>query len=139
MTPGIRILGDQELLTQALADLVEHALRHPPAGTRIGITLTCETGSGACLAVEDDGPPVPAEDLPRLADRFHRAERRRTAPGNGLRLSLVAAVADLHGASLYLKQAAPGLGAVSHLPLTGPARGLGQGPAQGQAGLPARP
>ena len=114
VAPGIVVHGDQELLTQAAANLVENALRHTPTGTRIGIRLarSGKSGSnaaGARLMVEDDGPGVGAEDLPRLTHRFYRGERSRTTPGNGLGLSLVAAVADLHGARLLLEGAGPGL------------------------------
>ncbi len=108
VAPGVVVRGDQELLTQALANLVENALRHTPAGTRIGVSLRLGR-HGACLAVEDDGPGVLAEDLPRLTHRFYRGEHSRTTPGNGLGLSLVAAVAELHGAALHLAAVAPGL------------------------------
>jgi signal transduction histidine kinase len=108
VAPGVTVCGDQELLTQALANLVENALRHTPAGTRIGVSLRLDGRAGACLAVEDDGPGVPAEDLPRLTHRFYRGEHSRTTPGNGLGLSLVAAVAELHGAALHLATGAPG-------------------------------
>ena len=101
--------GDQELLTQALANLVENALRHTPPGTRIGVSLSRAPDAGARLVVEDDGPGVDAADLPRLTHRFYRGEGSRTTPGNGLGLSLVAAVAELHGAPLLLEQRKPGL------------------------------
>ena len=109
VAPGLVIHGDQELLTQAAANLVENALRHTPPGTRINVKLSGVPGTGACLAVEDDGPGVEGGDLPRLVHRFYRGERSRTTPGNGLGLSLVAAVADLHGATLHIRNAVPGL------------------------------
>ncbi len=109
VAPGIAVHGDQELLTQAAANLVENALRHTPRGTRITLRLSNNRHAGACLSVEDDGPGVGSEDLPRLVQRFYRGERSRTTPGNGLGLSLVAAVADLHGATLRLGNAGPGL------------------------------
>ena len=109
VTPGIVLHGDQELLTQAAANLVENALRHTPAGSRIALRLHGSRGAGIRLAVQDDGPGVPPEDLPRLARRFYRGERSRTTPGNGLGLSLVAAVAELHGAALRIEAGAPGL------------------------------
>ena len=72
-----------------------HAAGHP---------YRCSSGgspeTGACLSVEDDGPGVAKSDLPHLTDRFYRGESSRTTPGNGLGLSLVSAVADLHGATL---------------------------------------
>ena len=109
VVPGVTVHGDQELLTQAAADLVENALRHTPSGTRISVRLSKQPAAGTCLAVGDDGPGVGTDDLPRLVHRFYREERSRTTPGNGLGLSLVAAVADLHGATLRLRNAEPGL------------------------------
>ena len=109
VAPGITVHGDQDLLTQAAANLVENALRHTPPGTRITLRLSASRHAGVCLSVEDDGPGVGGEDLPRLVHRFYRGERSRTTPGNGLGLSLVAAVADLHGATLRLGNAGPGL------------------------------
>ena len=114
VAPGVVIHGDQELLTQAAANLVENALRHTPTGTHIGIRLSRSNeagsnGAGVRLMVEDDGPGVGAGDLPRLTHRFYRGERSRTTPGNGLGLSLVAAVAELHGTRLQLEDAGPGL------------------------------
>ncbi len=109
VAPDIALHGDQELLTQAVANLVENALRHTPAGTRITVRLHYAPVTGICLEVADDGPGVPSEDLPRLWDRFYRGERSRTTPGNGLGLSLVAAVAMLHGATRRIGNAKPGL------------------------------
>ncbi len=118
IAPRILVLGDQELLTQAIANLMENALRHTPAGTRVGIQLS-QDRAGCCLAVEDDGPGVAPDDLPRLVHRFYRGERSRTTPGNGLGLSLVAAVAELHGATLSLQNTTPGLRVLLRLPLRG--------------------
>jgi len=107
--PGITVQGDQELLTQAVANLVENSLRHTQSGTTIVIRLRRTGKAGPCLEVVDNGPGVAAEDLPRLTARFFRGERSRTTPGNGLGLSLVAAVAELHGSCLHLGDAGPGL------------------------------
>jgi signal transduction histidine kinase len=109
ISTGVAISGDQELLTQALANLVENALRHTPQGTRIIVRLDGTSRGGVRLSVEDDGPGVAADDLPHLTDRFYRGERSRTTPGNGLGLSLVSAVAELHGAELNLEAMDRGL------------------------------
>jgi signal transduction histidine kinase len=111
----IIVTGDQELLTQAVSNLVENALRHTPGGTRISLHLHLSE-TGAHLIVEDDGPGVAEEDLPRLTNRFYRGERSRTTPGNGLGLSLVAAVAELHGGRLLVRNLTPGLSATLYLP-----------------------
>lgn len=113
---GIQVHGDKELLTQALANLVENVLRHTPAGTTLGIQLN-ETSSGERrLVIEDNGPGVAARDMPHLTHRFYRAERSRTTAGNGLGLSLVAAVADLHAARLMFEPLTPGLRVVLLFP-----------------------
>ena len=125
VAPGVIVHGDQELLTQAAANLIENALRHTPPGTPISLRVSAGPG-GACLALEDGGPGVPDADLPRLVNRFYRGERSRTTPGNGLGLSLVAAVAELHDARLDIRNARPGL----HVSLRFPAR-PGTGPNAG--------
>jgi signal transduction histidine kinase len=67
------------------------------------------TGTGARAVVADDGPGVPAHERERVLRRFQRLERSRDVPGTGLGLSLVAAIADLHGARIALEDNAPGL------------------------------
>lgn len=101
------VRGDGELLTQAVANLIENALRHTPPPTRI--TVRVDGGTRPTLTVEDDGPGAAAADLPRLSDRFYRGERSRTTTGNGLGLTLVAAVAAMHDAGFSLENAHPGL------------------------------
>lgn len=93
--PGLIVPGHRALLAQALANLLDNAIVHTPPGTRITLRLAA-TPEGAVLAVADDGPGVPAAEVARLAQRFYRASASRTMPGNGLGLSLVQAVAELH-------------------------------------------
>ena len=112
---GIRVQGDKDLLTQMLANLVENAIHHCPAGAHIAVTLRAEDG-GALLAVADTGPGIPAEERGRVLERFYRLEQSRTTPGSGLGLPLVKAVADLHGATLTLADNRPGLRAEVRLP-----------------------
>lgn len=108
IAPGIRLRGDRELLTQMLANLSENAIRHTPAGSTIKLSLG--TGaSGAIGTVVDDGPGIPEDAREKVFRRFFRMEASRTTPGNGLGLSLVAAVAELHGIKLDLADARPGL------------------------------
>lgn len=116
---GAMVMGDRELLTQAIANLVENAMRHTPPGTRIALELRSgQPDAGlACVTVRDDGPGVPAADLDRLTHRFFRTERSRSRPGNGLGLTLVAAVAEFHHGTLTLENASPGLIATLRLPL----------------------
>lgn len=114
-TGPVLIEGDPELLTQMLVNLVENALRHAGAGSRIRVRAS-SNGSGAQLTVIDDGPGVPAAERERLFDRFYRLERSRSTPGSGLGLALVSAVAELHGAEVKLADANPGLEACVTFP-----------------------
>ena len=99
------IQGDEALLGQMIANLLDNVLRHTPAGTTMRLILK----QGPELIVEDNGPGVPAQDRDHVLKRLYRLERSRTTPGNGLGLSLVSAVADLHDATLTLEDATPGL------------------------------
>ncbi|MEI4473752.1 sensor histidine kinase [Frigidibacter sp. MR17.24] len=109
LAPGpLLVTGDRALLGQVLANLIENALRHTPAGCEIRVRLQREAGA-VVLEVSDDGPGIPAEEHGRVLRRLYRLERSRTTPGSGLGLSLVAVIADLHGADLQLGDAAPGL------------------------------
>ena len=112
---AIHFLGDRELLTQMVANLVENAIRHTPAGTRIEVALGSDR---ECIVgtVTDNGPGVPAEERERIFQRFYRLELSRSTPGSGLGLSLVRAVADLHGIALEVRDAAPGLQIVLRFP-----------------------
>ncbi|MGI9465457.1 MAG: sensor histidine kinase [Aestuariivirgaceae bacterium] len=102
------VIGDQELLVQLFANIVENAIRHCPVGSKIDIKLS--SGGGLVTAsVADDGPGIPAADRQKVFRRFYRTEKSRTTPGNGLGLSLVSAIAELHDAELHLLDAEPGL------------------------------
>jgi signal transduction histidine kinase len=102
--PGIRFDGDRRLLSQAIANLLDNALRHTPPGTRVTLSARQAAGS-ARITVEDDGPGVEASELGRLFQRFARSERSRTTPGHGLGLALVAAVAAAHGGTAAIDNA----------------------------------
>ena len=104
----LMIDGDQELLTQMFANLVENALRHAGEGARI-VVRTAAEGTDAVVTVRDNGPGVPEAERGRIFDRFYRLERSRSTPGSGLGLALVAAVARLHDAAVALDDARPGL------------------------------
>ena len=106
--PEIFILGDRELVTQMLANLVENAVRHTPAGTRIEVSL-CRERQGVVASVSDNGPGVPEGERKRIFRRLYRLEQSRLTPGSGLGLSLVKAIADLHDISLEVLDADPGL------------------------------
>jgi len=103
-----RIAGDADLLPQAIANLIENALRHTPVGSTIWVRLD-RRDDKATLSVTDDGPGVPADQREAVLQRFHRLESSRTSPGCGLGLPIVAAIAKRHGATLSLSDAGPGL------------------------------
>ena len=100
--------GDRSLLGQALANLIENALRHTPEGTAITLRTGIEAGRPV-IEVADRGPGIPEGERGKVLRRLYRLERSRTTPGHGLGLSLVAATARLHGAELALLDNAPGL------------------------------
>ena len=102
------VTGDKELLTQTFANLIENAIRHCPTGTMITATVRAE-GDRVTASVCDTGPGIPAEERELVLRRLYRLEKSRTTEGTGLGLSLVKAVADLHGAELALADAMPGL------------------------------
>ena len=104
----IRITGDRDLLFDALANLVDNAIKHGREAGLVRVTVGA-AGPGAFICVADNGPGIPAEERERVFRRFYRLERGRRTPGNGLGLSLVAAVARLHGARIELRDNAPGL------------------------------
>ena len=103
------IRGDRQLLIQLFSNLVENAILHTPAGTKITLSLFQEAGR-AIVQVSDTGPGVPRDEYDKLFQRLYRREASRTRPGYGLGLSLVAALAELHGASVKIEeQPGPGL------------------------------
>lgn len=117
--------GDKGLLGQVFANLIENALRHTPPGSRIDITIA-RTADQVKLTVADNGPGVPAEERQNVLRRLYRLEQSRTTPGNGLGLSLVSVIADLHDAKLELASNAPGLAVSLTFTATGPGAGAGK-------------
>lgn len=113
---GDRIHGDRELLTQMFANLVENALRHCPAGTTIRLSVARQ-GERVLASVADNGPGIPPDERERVFQRLYRLDHSRSTPGSGLGLSLVRAIADLHGASIALDDCRPGLAVVVAFPL----------------------
>ena len=123
-TTSAPVKGNRELVSQALANLVDNAIKYAaepgPNGangavSEILVTAGAE-GDRIRLAVRDGGPGIPASDRAHVVERFVRLEQSRTKPGSGLGLSLAAAVARLHGGELKLEDNAPGLKAILDLP-----------------------
>ena len=102
------ILGDKDLLASATANLVDNALKYggSAATVRVGVREDRETVS---IVVQDEGPGIAPEERVKVVTRFYRLDRSRSLPGNGLGLAIVTAISHLHGGSLSLEDAAPGL------------------------------
>jgi signal transduction histidine kinase len=107
--------GDRELIQQAVANLLDNAVKFSPEGGVLRLSAAPVPG-GIEIAVADQGPGIPAADRERATERFFRGEAARSTPGSGLGLALVQAVAQLHGGTLRLSDASPGLLAVISLP-----------------------
>jgi signal transduction histidine kinase len=102
------ISADPELLFEALANLIDNAIKFTPIGGRIDLRVL-GTALGPELQVTDTGPGIPAGEIGAVTHRFYRSQRDQNAPGSGLGLSIVGAIAQLHGFTLTLEDARPGL------------------------------
>lgn len=112
---GPTVRGDRDLLLQALANLVDNALKHTPEEGRIEVRAEL-VHARPQLVVHDDGPGIPEGEREAVFRRFHRLDASRSSPGSGLGLSLVAAVARLHDVDVALEDGDPGLVAVLRWP-----------------------
>ena len=130
--PDLPVRGSRELLSQALANLVDNALKYGtpdpvqvsdaalPEGAGGSITITARrAGDRVRIGVADGGAGIPEADRARVFDRFVRLEGARSRPGSGLGLSLASAIARLHGGTIELGDNAPGLRILLDLPLSG--------------------
>lgn len=117
--PNLPVRGNRELLSQALSNLCDNALKYGRAQGREPILdISAARSDGrATVTVRDNGPGIAPEDRKRVLERFARLEDSRSQPGNGLGLSLVRAVAQLHGGMLEFEDNEPGLKASLVLPL----------------------
>ena len=129
MPDELSVRGDRELIQQAIANLLDNAIKFSPPGGLVELEAA-KSADGVVLAVRDHGPGIPSADVERATERFYRGETARNTPGFGLGLTLVRAVAQLHGGSLVLGDAEPGLRAVLVIPNTidGPALRLTAAP-----------
>ncbi|WP_131114682.1 sensor histidine kinase [Lichenihabitans psoromatis] len=100
-------MGDRDLLFEAVANLLDNAIKFTPRGGHVMLSLVERDGS-AVVTVADDGPGIAEADRKRVLERFYRAERSRQREGVGLGLSLVAAIATLHGFRLTIGDNHPG-------------------------------
>ena len=127
-----KVRGNRELVSQALANLVDNAIKYAqPAGTGANgaipeiVVRAFNEDDRIMLTVADSGPGIPAADRSRAIERFVRLEQSRCQPGSGLGLSLASAVARLHGGELSLQDNNPGLKSVIALPRGGPVQSAG--------------
>ncbi len=116
LTAGVHLSGDRDQLFQAIANLLDNAIKYTPPGGEIRITLRAQDGQGE-LVIADSGPGIPQSERDKVFQRFYRLEESRTTPGSGLGLSLVAAVAQIHQINIELQDNHPGLRVVLHFPL----------------------
>ena len=101
-------IGDRDLIFDAIANLVDNAIKHGRAGGQVVVASETVNGNPV-VSITDDGPGIPADQHEQVFKRFYRLEQSRYTPGNGLGLSLVSAVARLHGARIEMFDNSPGL------------------------------
>ena len=122
---AVPVRGNRELVSQALANLIDNAIKYADdkdsgaESSSIAIGAAAE-GDLVLLTVSDRGPGIPEQMRERVVERFVRLEQSRSVPGSGLGLSLASAVARLHGGELRLEDNRPGLRASIVLPRGGP-------------------
>jgi signal transduction histidine kinase len=104
----VLVTGDRDLIFDAVANVVDNALKHGRPAGQVVVTSEC-AGGIPVISVSDNGPGIPADQHEQVFKRFYRLEQSRYTPGNGLGLSLVAAVARLHGARIEMLDNSPGL------------------------------
>jgi signal transduction histidine kinase len=113
---SVNVVGDRDLLFDAVSNLVDNAIKH--GGPKGSVTIALSYGAdGPLVTVADRGPGIPIEERKHVFRRFYRLEVSRNSPGNGLGLSLVAAVANLHGARIEMADNSPGLIIELHFPI----------------------
>ncbi len=115
---GLHVHGDPAMVRQAVTNLIDNAVKFSPPGGEVRLSADA-LGSVVEVVVADQGPGIPPEDRARATERFFRGEAARSTPGSGLGLALVQAVAHLHGGTLRLQDAGPGLSATLTLPASG--------------------
>jgi signal transduction histidine kinase len=103
------VVGDPVLLAQALGNMVDNALKYAPVRGAIAISAQRIDADTVQIVVADNGPGIPVHERARVIERFYRVDASRGTPGVGLGLSVVSAVARLHGGTLTLDDNHPGL------------------------------
>jgi signal transduction histidine kinase len=128
------VSGDPILLAQALGNLIDNALKYAPVNGAIQVGVHRRAGN-AEISVSDNGPGIAGPEKSKVVERFYRGDASRGTPGVGLGLSLVQAVAKLHGSALELSDQNPGLRVAMTLPLDAASAGaLAASPPQAAIG-----
>lgn len=117
-SPHTLVLGDADLLAQVVANLLENTMRHTSPGAHVKVSAVV-IARRANLIVQDDGQGIPEDMRSRVLEPFVRVDSSRSRPGAGLGLSIVAAIAKLHGAELTLADGGPGLQVLVQMPAEG--------------------
>ena len=118
------------LLAQALSNLIDNALKYAPQNGAIEVAVRKLDAGGAEISVADNGPGIADAEKSKVVERFYRGDASRGTPGVGLGLSLVQAVAKLHGSPLQLHDQAPGLRVVLTIPVLEPSTAASKSAAQ---------
>ena len=105
----VLVSGDPTLLAQAVGNLIDNALKYVGVHGSVKVEVRYRSDGAAEICVADDGPGIPDTEKPKVAQRFYRGDTSRGTPGVGLGLSVVQAVAKLHGGTLELTDNSPGL------------------------------
>jgi signal transduction histidine kinase len=116
--PETRVVGDQALLQQSVANLLDNLIAHTPAGTRARLSVG-RVGAEVRIVLSDDGPGVTPGEEARIFERFVRLDSARSGPGHGLGLALVAAIAQAHGGRATATRRPQGLELTISLPAAG--------------------
>jgi signal transduction histidine kinase len=106
--PGLVLQANRHLVAQVITNLLDNAVKYTPANGSIALNAE-QQGSEILISISDSGPGIPEAERERVFKRFVRLDNARSTPGNGLGLSLVKAVADLHDAQVELQDNHPGL------------------------------
>jgi signal transduction histidine kinase len=113
----LSVSGDPVLLAQALSNLIDNALKYAPVNGAIKVAVSRRNDDSAEISVSDNGPGIADVEKSKVVERFYRGDASRGTPGVGLGLSLVQAVAKLHGRALELTDQNPGLRVALSIPL----------------------